>query len=204
MSKFAACAQCQRHVRLGDATCPFCGSGTESLVARSFQTPVGAKRAILFALGTSLAAACSEADDPGVQAQPIYGAPIPSETATTSVPGSATAPRASATAPRPSASNSIAAPGVASTGPQFVPVYGAVPVPTTEPVHSSVAPLPTGAQPVYGAPIPSQHADSDGGAPDGDVDGATPETDAGTDAAVDASDWDARSVVAAYGAPPQP
>ena len=70
MSSLLPCTQCRRHLRAEDVRCPFCGA---ELAARAVPrwlvtAPKGAKRATLFALGVSLAAAACETND-----TPIYG-----------------------------------------------------------------------------------------------------------------------------------
>jgi hypothetical protein len=209
MSKFAPCVQCQRHVRVGEGACPFCGSATGTLAARSFQAPHGAKRAILFALGTSLAAACSEPDDTGNQdTATTPTSPATSASAVPSqAPGASGSMTAIASTAAPSDTNVQAVYGapvpsgsvtaVASTGPAIQPPYGVPPLPTET----------IGVQPVYGAPVPSDWVDQDGGAPvdAGEADGAAADggdmkdEDAGAAPTLDPS-----SAVALYGAIPAP
>jgi hypothetical protein len=77
MAQLVPCPQCERHVRLSTASCPFCDvaldvSGlSEQYAARRVTAQPGLKRAAMFALGASVVAACS--GDPG---QAIYGAPV--------------------------------------------------------------------------------------------------------------------------------
>jgi hypothetical protein len=150
VSNFAPCLGCQRHVRLSESQCPFCGSKRLERSARGAQAPAGAKRAVLFALGTSLAAACG---DDGTQVQPIYGAPVVTTSAPSPQPlyGAIPAPSASASegAPDSAAPDAAAAdagtdgggapdaeaPAPSDSGFNVQPLYGAAP------------------QPVYGAPV---------------------------------------------------
>jgi hypothetical protein len=73
MSMLVPCSGCQRHVRVGDDACPFCGSRTAAAFAAAKGRPsarVGLKRAALFALSTTVAvSACgSEGGDSGKSA----------------------------------------------------------------------------------------------------------------------------------------
>lgn len=69
MPMLIPCPGCQRHVRMGDAACPFCGVSVRSSTAsRTVSRPsAGLKRAALFALSATVAAsACgSESEDSG-------------------------------------------------------------------------------------------------------------------------------------------
>lgn len=72
----APCTGCGRHVRLDEASCPFCGEGVAER-PRVPSTRVGRlTRAAIFYLGAS--AAVVGCDDPGPAA--IYGGPPPPET----------------------------------------------------------------------------------------------------------------------------
>ncbi len=74
MAQLVPCPQCERHVRLSTASCPFCDvaldvSGlSEQYAARRVTAQPGLKRAAMFALGASVVAACSS--------QPVYGASV--------------------------------------------------------------------------------------------------------------------------------
>ena len=130
MSQLVPCPSCGRHVRLPSASCPFCDVAintsalTEQYAPRRSGVQSGIKRAVIFAVGASMAAACGgETDeptpDPDPTVQPVYGAPVDPTSGNdkdTSAPPDTTEPTAQ-------------------------PLYGA-PV-TSEPT----------AQPVYGAPI---------------------------------------------------
>jgi hypothetical protein len=78
MSQLVPCPSCSRHVRLSTSRCPFCESALDvaalgdQYAPRRIGIQVGAKRAVLFAMGATMAAACSEDN-----AQAIYGAPVP-------------------------------------------------------------------------------------------------------------------------------
>jgi hypothetical protein len=159
VSNFAPCLSCQRHVRVSEAQCPFCGSTRLERSARSGHAPAGTKRAVLFALGTSLAAACG---DDGTQVQPVYGAPVVTTSAPSPQPlyGAIPAPTLSAsegTADSAAPDAAVAdagtdgaaadagtdgggapdagAPAPSDSGFNVQPLYGAAP------------------QPVYGAPV---------------------------------------------------
>ncbi|HTV17213.1 MAG TPA: hypothetical protein VMG12_01040 [Polyangiaceae bacterium] len=74
MSRLVPCSSCRRHVKRGEAACPFCAAPLESTtaaVAEARPVPPGMKRAALFAMSVSLAASACEADN----AVPVYGAP---------------------------------------------------------------------------------------------------------------------------------
>src|SRR5687768_15045961 len=74
MACLVACESCQRHVRQGEATCPFCAASlppsTPCVPSRTL--PRVASRAAIVLAGTALACAC--ADDPG--ASPLYGVAV--------------------------------------------------------------------------------------------------------------------------------
>lgn len=131
MSQFSPCLHCKRHVRIGDGACPFCG-GAAPTRGRALSNTAGMKRAALFALGTSLAAACSDADEPGKVNSP---ATPTSATATSSAGGmSSTGATATAT-PSPSDTENTqpvyGSPVATSSQPSPQPLYGAIPVPST-------------------------------------------------------------------------
>lgn len=140
MTRLVPCSGCQRHVRLDEAACPFCGGSIDTAKARpEGVTGAGLSRAAALALGTALAAACStpggQPNDPGAA---LYGGPPPA-------PASAK-PEPSAKAPNPD-DTAVAA------------MYGmATPTPATPPSASAPKPKPpndaTGPVAAYGAPPP--------------------------------------------------
>lgn len=73
--RFVACASCNRHVREGDAACPFCGAAALPLppAPRASRHPI--TRAALFAAGAAGTVAvlidCSDGSAP--QPAPFYG-----------------------------------------------------------------------------------------------------------------------------------
>jgi hypothetical protein len=190
MSQLVPCPGCARHVRLSASTCPFCdvaidvASLTEQYAPRRTVVTGGVKRAVMFALGAGVAAACGGEE----QAQPIYGAPI------------ATSSEATSSEPSPSTgSDSSDQSSDTTSGPLAQPLYGA---PITEDLTSDVL-----AQPEYGAPLPpdagyfSDEPTSDEG------DGGLTEGDGGStaDAGVSSDELGLTSeptVMPAYGIPP--
>jgi hypothetical protein len=95
MLALTPCPQCSRHVRSGEASCPFCSAALSTpATARRSSARSGLKRAALFALSTTSVAlaapACGEDDaEEEVEEptnQPVYGAPAPTVT-NTSAPG---------------------------------------------------------------------------------------------------------------------
>jgi hypothetical protein len=73
---FVPCPSCRRHVRAGDAACPFCGAAgaAEPAVAPSASVPgQRLSRGAMFAFAVSVAACSSSGDDgnPGL----MYGGP---------------------------------------------------------------------------------------------------------------------------------
>lgn len=75
-AQLVPCPECRRHVRLDAIHCPFCSAGLDAQALAQQHTPrraagqPGAKRALVFALGAAVAAACNE------HAQPVYGAAV--------------------------------------------------------------------------------------------------------------------------------
>lgn len=58
MGKLSPCAQCRRHVRADEATCPFCGSEVTTAEPVPSRPALRLTRAALFAGATLLAPAC--------------------------------------------------------------------------------------------------------------------------------------------------
>ena len=74
MSRLVPCSSCRRHVRRNEGVCPFCAAPvpiTTLGLPPARPAPPGTKRAVLFAMGISLAASACETEN----ATPIYGAP---------------------------------------------------------------------------------------------------------------------------------
>lgn len=175
MSDLTPCPQCQRHIRVTSATCPFCDAATvpselsEVRATRRAAPKPGVKRAVLFALGAGLTStACAEGDDPEVgdtteMAQPVYGAPVDTTQTTGTTGASTQTDDADNTETDDTDTTELAQ-----------PEYGA-PVLTTDMTDvdttSDTGPI---FQPVYGSPV----------APDSD---ASVTSDAGADAGVDAA-----------------
>lgn len=146
MSQLVPCSSCGRHVRLTDATCPFCETKLDTAGLHALYAPrregvqSGIKRAAMFALGASMAAACG--DDTSVQ--PLYGAPITDVTSEGTDGGTGTDEDS-------------------TSEPTAQPLYGA---PVTSDTSATSEPT---AQPVYGAPITDTTFTSDGSSGDAGV-----------------------------------
>ncbi len=54
-AQFWPCSGCSRHVKRGDATCPFCGATASIEVSPSFTVAARLSRAALFAAGATVA-----------------------------------------------------------------------------------------------------------------------------------------------------
>lgn len=174
MSQLVPCPSCGRHVRLSGESCPFCDAAldTSALAAqyapRRGSVQTGIKRAVIFAVGASMAAACGgeteeNPPDPDPTVQPVYGAPIEpsaSETGETSNPPS-----------EPTAQPLYGAPVTTDDEPTFAqPEYGA-PVP---PATTGIEDL-TDIQAIYGAPVPPEDAGADAAAGDAGADADVPD-----------------------------
>lgn len=79
-AQLVPCPTCSRHVRLAVSHCPFCNSELDAAVLTSKYEPrrvgvqAGIKRALVFAMGATVAAACG--DEPDSTGVPVYGAPV--------------------------------------------------------------------------------------------------------------------------------
>lgn len=139
MSQLVPCPGCARHIRLSASSCPFCdvaidvAAMSERYAPRRTVVTGGAKRAVLFALGAGVAAACGGESEP---AQPIYGAPVASSSEASSSNGVTPT----------EGSDSTDTSTDRTSGPLAQPLYGA---PITDDPTSDVF-----AQPEYGAPTP--------------------------------------------------
>jgi hypothetical protein len=71
---FFPCPSCERHVKEGDAACPFCGASVAKAAA-PVRVASRLSRSALFAL--SAAGALSVTDCGGTTSEPVYGAPVP-------------------------------------------------------------------------------------------------------------------------------
>ncbi len=174
MSQLVPCPSCSRHLRLTSASCPFCDTAfdaaslDERYAPRRNGVQTGIKRAVLFAVGAGMAAACGgereePKPDPDPSVQPVYGAPVePTSGATsdTAAPGDTTDDVTS----EPLAQPEYGAPVPVDTSVQAI--YGA-------PVSPSTEEPPTLGQPEYGAPVPPEP--SDAGVGDAGADGSAPE-----------------------------
>lgn len=200
MSQLVPCPGCERHVRLSEANCPFCGGGLDAQALGAAYAPrrngvnSGIKRAAIFAIGTGMAAACGgKTDDTDSNTQPVASAttddtPSPTDGAPVAIYG----------APVPPTSTTID--NGSDTEIQATPVYGS-PFSPTDPVATidqetseAAATIDDDtteimAQPEYGAPIPdpSNNAAIYGAPPwlnSGETEVDAGAGDAGTDAAV--------------------
>lgn len=79
MRKLIVCAACERHVRVEESVCPFCGAPCESEGA---QAPAGTRlrgrpggRAALFLAGVAATAGCDK-DEEEEMPVPVYGVPV--------------------------------------------------------------------------------------------------------------------------------
>lgn len=169
MSQLVPCPACSRHVRLPSATCPFCDVALNSGALDAHYAPrrsgmqAGIKRAVIFAVGAGMAAACGgETEDPPApdpSVQPVYGAPIEPSTVTSGA-------TSDDTTSEPLAQPEYGAPIPDDSSVQAI--YGAPVVP------SSTDEPPLG-QPEYGAPVPptdtsTDATSADAGAGDGGAD----------------------------------
>lgn len=198
MSQLVPCPSCNRHVRLTASSspslqslslqCPFCEAALDVAALSQQHAPrrgalqTGVKRAVVFAMGASMAAACG--DDVG---QAIYGAPVaPSESSSSSDAEATTE-------------------GVDSTSeaPTNVALYGGPPSEASSGDATSTLP----SEPTDSVSDSSTTADSS--ASDAGGVGSEAPTDAGTsldgDAGFDASiaPEPEPTVMALYGGPPQ-
>src|SRR6188472_1578861 len=74
------CRRCARHVRRGEAECPFCGSPIASMPPRSFAVPMivaaaGAALTLAGCDGAIVSSAQADEGDEPVRMTPQYGAP---------------------------------------------------------------------------------------------------------------------------------
>jgi|SRR5580658_3105345 hypothetical protein len=117
-AQFWPCPACARHVKRGDATCPFCGATASVVENRQSRTIAGRlSRAALFAAGTVGAAVAT------TNCASMYGAPPGSEIEDSSAsdsPSSGAPNAADASAPTMPTDSSSAA-----DVPMAVPFYGA-------------------------------------------------------------------------------
>lgn len=177
MSQLVPCPSCGRHVRLPSASCPFCDVVIDTAVLgerfapRRSNVQSGVKRAVMFAVGASMAAACGGETDPNVG--PVYGAPIaPSSSASseTSVDDMTEDSTTEDNTSEPMAQPEYGAPVPADSSVQAI--YGA-------PISPSSTEQPTLGQPEYGAPVPPEEpidaGAEDAGAADAAVDASVPE-----------------------------
>jgi hypothetical protein len=209
MARLVPCLHCFRHIRVGSVECPFCQSAVAAVdlgrqaKMRGDAAPVGAKRATLFALGASLAAAC------GAKEEPTTVAPGPStDTLATS---SADALATSGSIPSStsqgtySVGSSTANTTTVDTTTELIgiPIYGAPPTPSSDDMTST-----------EGVETSTPGIDT---TPTSDIDTTTSSVDAGDGGHADAGTLDGGEFtippdepdpdpgpVPVYGAPPSP
>jgi hypothetical protein len=80
---FAPCPSCDRHVKRGEAACPFCGVAVV-LPPAAPRPSVRLSRSALFAL--TAAGALAATDCGGTTSEPLYGAPVPGVDASSDAP----------------------------------------------------------------------------------------------------------------------
>jgi hypothetical protein len=196
-------------VRLPSASCPFCdvtidaGALTAQYAPRRNGMQSGIKRAVIFAVGASMAAACGgETDeptpDPDPTVQPVYGAPVdPSSSEATPTTSEPTA--------QPLYGAPITTDDDVTSEPLGQPEYGApIPDDTTNvaiygaPVAPSGTEEPPLVQPLYGAVVPPDEPDA--GEADAGGDAAAPDAGLLGDATIDDPD-PGPTVQPVYGAP---
>ncbi len=183
-NQLVPCPGCARHVRLAEATCPFCNSSLDSSVLaaryapRRAAVPGGIKRAALMALGTSVAAACG--GKTGGTGEDVL--PIAASESTTDEAPSVIAICGAPVAP------SSSEPAASTTGEPATTT-------TREPLPSTDEDSTWNAVPPYGFPpstLPSTNEPTEppgGTSSDTDVNTVPPDAagDAGADAAIDAA-----------------
>ncbi len=158
MSQLSPCTHCQRHVRRSESACPFCGQSLQLAPARVIAPNAGVKRAALFALGASLAAASCGGDDDS--SGDVKQQQMGSDPAAMGGDGSGS-----------DMSSGGADDGANTGGTDVAPAGGSI--------NGGDVPLP---QPMYGAPIAPPTGGTAGAPDDGDpgMDGDMPmEMDAG-------------------------
>jgi hypothetical protein len=135
--QFWPCPGCSRHVKGGDAVCPFCGA-TARVQSSPTRTIAGRlSRAALFAAGAVGAAVATTDCGNGTTIQPPYGAPCtppctmePEDSGASDGPsGSVTDARDASTTSEPTdASSAPDAPSAGALYGGIAPPYGHVPV----------------------------------------------------------------------------
>jgi hypothetical protein len=193
MSSLVPCPGCQRHLRVAEVACPFCGADVSRQLApraRPAVSTAGLSRAAVLAIGAGLATAavgllpgCEDDAEPVPSEQPVYGAPVQNDGGNDA--GSADAGDAGRL---PS-----------QDGGQAIAVYGAPVVPMKD---AGAADGSVSDAAVYGAPVvpPLDAGATDAGAGDAGHSGDAG-ADAGTDAGADAGRTDGGRAVPVYGAP---
>lgn len=158
MSQLVPCPSCDRHVRLPESSCPFCGGELNAqalgakYASRRAPVPTGIKRAALMALSTVAAACGGKTDGTGDDTAPI----VATETGDT-------LPVGTPVYGAPPVTSEVAA-VTSDDGPSgtLVAIYGAPVPPSSETVTSEPAPSTGGGQtvvddtwgalPAYGLP----------------------------------------------------
>ena len=119
--RFTPCPACARHVREGDAACPFCGAGMTR--APAAMVPVGRmSRAALLAAGA--AGALAMTDCSSSSGTPLYGGAVPPQES--GAPDDSSTSGSSGSA---GSSGSGASGGSAGSSGSAQPMYGAVSFP---------------------------------------------------------------------------
>jgi hypothetical protein len=130
------CPSCARHVRVADASCPFCQTPLAAHAPRRIPDMSRLSRAAQVAFGAALAAACASEPGPGPVA-PVYGAPAPVDDGGMGAP----------VEPVPEGTGGQA--GGSAGGEAYQPEPSPPPPPEQGPPEGAVRPL-------YGVPPPPQ------------------------------------------------
>jgi hypothetical protein len=120
-SKFTPCGTCARHVKQGDAACPFCGAATRKAAPPAALSAAGRlSRSALFAAG-AVGAALATTDCTSASPQPAYGGVVTPASDAASGSSSGGVTDGSSTTPVDSGGG-----GTPSEGGSVQPLYGAV------------------------------------------------------------------------------
>jgi|SRR5580704_4964319 hypothetical protein len=126
--QFWPCPGCSRHVKRGDAICPFCGA-TASVVSGPTRTIAGRlSRAALFAAGAVGAAVATTDCAPAPPYGTLPAGPIPTEDASASDGPSVDAADASTTSEPTDSASTADVPSVVALYGGFAPHYGLPPL----------------------------------------------------------------------------
>lgn len=170
MTQLVPCPSCDRHIRLPEANCPFCGGELDAKALGAAYAPrrslvtSGLKRAALVALGASVAAACGgRTDGTGQDTQPVASTDATSDDAVSSstdeLPGIDPSQVAIYGASIPPSGSDLET--TASESASTVPPDTAEPNDTSKPSENTWSPVPP-----YGAPVFIPDTDATSSAPE--------------------------------------